>query len=245
MDSAAKKIGSLYYSSRKLSGVFYYDWKLDNFPFDRHVLQIPFENSEFDVNSLVFKPDTSESTYSDNIQLDGWHITDFSIKDSKIRYKTTFGDPSASHSGESDYSRLTISIAIARNSVISFLKLSAGAYIAFGISLVTFFLNPTQPTLVSGRIGALAGCLFATLVNLRVMDGVLGLTERLTLSDKIHITIMLYILATIVETACTRLINETGREKLSRHLDRFSFAVSSISFIVVNLILIASAAIAG
>lgn len=244
-DSKPEKIGNIYYSSRKVSGVFYYDWNLSNFPFDRHVLQIPFENSVFDVNSLVLKPDTSESAYNNNIQLDGWYITGFSIKDSKIRYKTTFGDPSISRSSKSDYSRLTISIAIARNSLTSFFKLNSGAYIAFGISLVTFFLNPTQPTLVSGRIGALVGCLFATLVNLRAIDGVLGRTERLTLSDKIHITIMLYILATIVETVYTRLMNEAGQDKSSRHLDRLSFAVSGISFIVVNLILIASAAIAG
>lgn len=244
-DSKSEKIGNIYYSSRKVSGVFYYDWNLANFPFDRHVLQIPFENSVFDVNSLVLKPDTSQSAYSDNIQLEGWQITSFSIKDSKIRYKTNFGVPSTSRSGKSDYSRLTIAIAIARNSVTSFFKLNSGAYIAFGISLVTFFLNPTQPAFVSGRIGALVGCLFAALVNLRAVDGVLGRTERLTLSDKIHIIVMLYILATIVETAYTRLMNEAGREKSSRHLDRLSFAVSSISFIIVNLILIASAAIDG
>lgn len=131
-----------------------------------------------------------------------------------------------------------ISIYIARDSVISFFKINAPVYIAFAISLLAYFLDVATGT------GLLAGTLFAVVVNQQVSESLLGTVETLTLVDMIHITAMIYILATAVVIVYSHL-QDRAEEVLPIHRHRRSFSITWISYVVVNTIIIATAAIAG
>jgi hypothetical protein len=234
--------GDLYWSYVKVSGVFHHDWDIRNFPFDRHVLKIITENTNASASSFVYTPDRDGSKASRDIQLEGWEITDFRIEDHVYLYDTTFGDPAFSGSDTSDYARLILTIALSRDSLLSFFKLSSGVYAAFALSLLSFFLNASQ---TAARIGLLVGTLFAVLVNQRESESVLGRTEALTLVDQIHITAMVYIFAGTVMAIHSRWLSEAGREELAHRRDRIGFWVASVSFVIVNGIIVAAAAATG
>lgn len=239
-----KQENKVYWSQKKVDADFYHHWNVQNFPFDRHTLKIPIEEAIYDASAFVYLPDTKNSSYKKDIQLEGWNIDKFSIKEDKINYDTTYGDPELEN-GQSKYSRVTISIDIRRNSIISFFKLHAVVYIGFIVSLASYFLNPAQTSLMSGKISAPVGSLFAVVVNQRAAESILGRTEQLSLVDKIHITAMTYILISIIIAVYSRVISERGNEKLALRMNYNCAYVFGISFIIFNIVLIAQAAIAG
>ena len=206
-------------------------------------MKIELEDGVNDTTSLVYVPDIKNSTYNPKIKLDGLKITDFKLHEKKINYPTTFGDPSLSKPN-SNYSRLVASITVARKGLSGFFfKLNTATYIAFALTLVSFFLHPTQASIFSARLSLLVGSLFAVVVNLRAAEAIIGRTNTLTLVDKIHITTMVYIFSAVTISAFSFRLCELGREKFSNKLNKTCFLIFSISFITINFILISSAAL--
>lgn len=237
--------GSVYWSQRDVSVVLNQNWEIQNYPFDRHTLKITLEEGIQDVSGFVYTPDFKNSGYQQDMKLSGWKIKNFTLQEEKSVYETTFGDPELV-SQQGVYSRLTASIPIQRVKRISFFKLTAGLYVAFAVAMLSFFYETGQPSLVSARTSLLVGCLFAALVNMRAPESVLGRTESLTLVDQIHIVAIIYIFVAALATVLSRLMNESGQGKQALWLDRrLFFRVLTISFIVLNAIVISHAAIMG
>lgn len=233
------KKGNILWEYRKVNGVFRHEWNVSNFPFDRHVLEIWLDESVQDTNNFVYIPDKINSGYDKNIKIDGWQIIGLNIEAKEVKYNSTFGDPQVAGDVGSKYSRLIVSIEIARNNKISFLKFNTGAYIALGISALTFLLDPSQ------RMSILVGSLFAVVLNLRAVDAILGSSEGLTLVDQVHITTMIYIFAAALCAVYSQILHKTGREKTVQRLDRIGIIVFVLSFLVANIVLIGTAAVKG
>lgn len=227
-----------YWSYVKVSGAFRYDWNVRNFPFDRHVLQIIMENTAGVVSKFIYTPDKIGSKYSENIKLESWRITDFTVMEKTHEYATTFGDPDLPD-GTSKFTRLYILISLARDSAISFLKISSPVYIAFAISLLAYFLDTAT------GVSLIAGTLFAVVVNQQVSESVLGSAENMTLVDMIHITAMIYILATSVVIVYSYVKSGADPQQLPIRSHRQIFNITWISYVVGNIIIVAMAAGAG
>ena len=235
----------VYWSERDISATLYHNWDVNNYPFDRHLLKIILEEATQDSSVFVYTPDFKNSGYQRDMKTSSWKITNFTIAEEKNTYKTTFGDP-ALVSKQGVYSRLVISIPIRRVKIVSFFKLTAGVYIAFAVATLSFFYETGQASLVSARTSLLVGCLFAALVNMRAPESVLGRTEGLTLVDQIHIAAIVYIFGAAVATVYSRLATENGEAKFAMWRDRrLFFRGFTISFIVLNAIMISYAAIVG
>lgn len=235
----------VYWSERDLSAVLYQNWDVQNYPFDRHTLKIVLEEGIQDATGFVYTPDFKNSGYLHSMRVGGWKIIDFALQEDKIIYQTTFGDPELVNK-QGVYSRLTVSIPIQRVKYVSFFKLTIGVYVAFAVAMLSFFYETGQPSLVSARTSLLVGCLFSALVNMRGSESVLGRTESLTLVDQIHIVAIVYIFAASLATVLSRLTTERGQAKQAIWLDRrLLFRVCTISFIVLNAIIISHAAIIG
>ena len=235
----------VYWSERDLSAILYQNWDVQNYPFDRHTLKITLEEGIQDATGFVYTPDFKNSGYLRSMKVGGWKITDFTLQEDKTAYQTTFGDPELVDK-QGVYSRLTVSIPIQRVKYVSFFKLTVGVYVAFAVALLSFFYETGQPSLVSARTSLLVGCLFSALVNMRGSESVLGRTESLTLVDQIHIIAIVYIFAAALATVLSRLATERGRAKQAIWIDRFLlFRVFTISFVVLNAIVISYAAIVG
>jgi hypothetical protein len=233
----------IYWTQRKISATLRHDWRVENFPFDRHTLEIPLEETQADINAFTYIPDVANSSYKQDMKVDGWKIRKFTVRESTAKYQSTFGDP-ALKSGESDYSRFSIFLDIERDSILGFFKLITGVYAAFATILLAFFLDPGGE--FGSRTGLLVGSLFAVLVSMQNIDSVIGQSNILTMVDTIHVTTLGYLLAAVVAAVYSRVLHEKGRQKAALKFDRrICFSIFSISFVVFNIIMIASAALKG
>ncbi len=244
-DSAApaKPEKKIYWAQRKISATLRHDWAIENFPFDRHTLEIPLEEAQADATAFVYMPDVENSSYKLDMKVDGWKIKKFAVRERKEKYQSTFGDP-ALKSGESEYSRLSIVIDIERGSMLSFFKLITGVYAAFATILLAFFLESSSE--FGSRTGLLVGSLFAVLVSMQSIDGVLGQSGTLTMVDSIHVTTLGYLIAAVIAAVYSNRLNEQGREKAALKFDRqICFSIFSISFVAFNIIVITHAMMQG
>jgi hypothetical protein len=95
-------------------------------------------------------------------------------------------------------------------------------------------------------VGLLAGALFAAAVNLVTASGALGSASGLTLVDKIHVLVLVYILTAAVVAVISRMLVERGWTKAAiARLNHRVGVLAATSFVVVNALLIAAAARGG
>ena len=234
LDYSEEKEG-IFWSQKKVNGVFRQNWDVHNYPFDRHTLIIEMEEAAYDTSSFIYKADTANSTYSPSIQLDGWKITNFEIIETQTEYTTTFGDPTLESGGGSLYTKVQVAISIARTELTSFLKLIGPVYIAFAVALLSLLLYLENSTVLSAQIGLQAGSLFATVINLSIASTTLGVSERLTLVDQIHILSLLYILiVTAIAIYSQYLLKQGETAEVIRVKNFRSFLILAITFVVIN-----------
>ncbi len=235
---------AIHWGQRKVCGTFTHYWDLRNFPFDRHKLEIHIEEGIDDTTALTYEPDTGNSSYRKDIQLDDWKITDFRIVNDPVTHSSTFGDPALKPGGSSQYAGITLRIAVERKEVMSYIKLTAVAYIAFLLMLVSFFLHLDGGfRFLDSRIALLAGALFATVINMSAASSALGSWDRITLVDKVHIVTLFHILLGALLTVLARVLLKRGfNDHRLRQVDMWAAALATITFIGTNAFLVIHAA---
>jgi hypothetical protein len=218
--------------------VIRYPWELREYPFDEHNFVITFEEGLYDGETMVYVPDTVQSGIDPAAMGSHWAIGPFRLETQLRKASTTYGDPTLTKP-RSYWANGKVTIYAERRQTVIFFKLLIGAYVALLLALLSYRIKTDQPTLFSARLGLLVGSLFATVVNLRSTEAVLGRTDDFTLVDKIHITISLYILVAAI--SAHRAVAE-GRQHFSHHhgidlhrperdhdLGRHDFAMSTAS----------------
>lgn len=229
----------VFWSYVKVSGVFRHQWNATRYPFDRHVLRIIVENTNAPASEFAFRADRQSSLVSRDLALDGWRVTSFDVEPTTYVYDTTFGDPAFVGKKQSDYSRLLISIAVARTKRWSFITLVAGVHVAFALSALAFLLGPYNGR---RRANLLAGTLFAVVVNQRVAESVIGRTEHLTLLDQIHIVAMLLIFLIALAGVKAQQIFDSGAQEAAARWDRRGLWTTGLAYVIVNVALVVTAA---
>jgi hypothetical protein len=235
------------WGQRKVCGTFRHHWDLRNFPFDRHKLEIRIEEAIDDTTALTYEADTRNSAYRKEIQIDGWKITDFLIINNPVTHSSTFGDPALKPGSSSEYPGIILRIAVERKEVMSYIKLTAVAYVAFLLVLVSFMLHVDRGfRFLDSRITLQAGALFATVINMRAASSALGSENRITLVDKVHIIVLFYILlGTLITVLARALITRGVSDHRLRQVDLLAVVLTTITFIGTNGFLLARAANAG
>lgn len=235
--------GNPFWANRNVDGTFRYDWDERDFPFDRHTLTIQLEEGVDDVRKFIYEPDLTNSGIDPTLELPGgWQITGWSLIGGSNAYNTTFGDPDLPPGGTSEYSRLTLSIDLARNDLSGFFKMTAVVYAAFIFSLVTYFMQMDMNSGIGPRVSLLAIALFSAAVNLINASNALGTSSGLTLVDWIHICVLFYILIAAAVTVVSRLLLDRGWTVAD--VTRLNYrlgAVAALSFIVINISLVRQA----
>jgi len=245
LDSTLERDGASW-ANRKVRGTFRHDWDERNYPFERERLVILLEEAVEDTRTFVYEADTANTTFDSAIHVPGWKITDFALLDSHAAYDTTFGDPTLAPGAASEYSRLTLQIRLERAAVAGFLKLTALAYAAFLFSLVTYVMHLETTTAISPQLGLLAVALFSAAVNMVTASDALGGETQLTLVDKIHVVVLVYLVLAALVAVVSRLLWGRGwREPTLARLNYLAGGLAAVSFVAINVVLIASAARGG
>lgn len=191
------------------------------------------ESGDAETNELIILPDLKNSKFDfDHIKLQGWKIKDFKVKNNPRVYTSNYGDPDIK--GKSSYSALEFTVYMEREGWGLFFKLYTGLYVAFGISIIPFFMGPEN----AERFGLLVGSLFAAVANKYIVDSILPETTYYTLVDKIHVIAFLYILMSLIMTVVAYRLFVKEKQALAQRIDLFSFWVFLISFASINIYLI-------
>jgi len=219
-----------------------YSWELREYPFDEHNFVIRFEEGAFDSRTITYVADRGQSGIDPEALGSRWNLGSFRFDTELRRSPTTYGDPTLLKP-ESFSANGVVTVYAERRQTVIFFKLLIGAYVALLLALLSYRIKTDQPTLFSARLGLLVGSLFATVVNLRSTEAVLGRTPDFTLVDKIHITISVYIFVAAVSALISRHLCERDRVALSRRVDNISLIVTAAILLAMNVVMISNAVI--
>jgi len=205
------------------------NWDVRDFPFDEQHLKVQIENTLFDKNSLVFKPDVSGSNFDHKEAIDGWSIKNFKITQGDNDYETGFGDH------ESDYqlfSALKIEMNIEREAWGLFAKIFIGMYIAFLIAIISFTPKPSE---LEPRFGLPVGGLFAAVGNKYIIDSLLPESSDFTLVDTLHALTYLAIFGCLLVSAIALKYNDDGKVETSLKINSIGAKIVIGVYIIANL----------
>lgn len=224
------------YASQRLQGTFRFNWRMGAYPFDRQRVVIPFDETEFGADRLVFEADTDASFLSQTVQsaLTEWNVSDFALTTGLGEAESSYGVPLAE---TREFAAAEIAFTLDRTSLGPFLKLTSGVVAAAFIAFFSFFYDPNDKGTFGGRLGLLVGVLFAVLVNMRAADTVLGDVGDMTLVTQIHLLTLAYVVLLALLALRDRLHADAGHELPHPHWRRLSLIGGSYLLFVALLML--------
>ncbi len=212
-------------------------WSVGDFPFDSQHLHVQIENTLFDKNELVFKPDLTGSRYEKEITIDGWKIINFSVSTLTNDYETGFGDYRLPKQ-YTEFATFNVDMDIEGDAWGLFMKIFIGMYIAFLIATISFAVPPPE---LEPRFGLPVGGLFAAVGNKYIIDSLLPETSQFTLVDTLHTITFLSIFAILVVSAMAFNLHENGREEASLRVNKVGTWLVVSVYIATNLLFIVMA----
>jgi hypothetical protein len=228
------------WASQKCKAEITQQWDLSKFPFDKQVLKIQIENTQYDISTVIYKADTINSKLDSGINSLEWCVNSFSIKENTRTYATTYGNPALS--GKSAYAGVMAEIVIERkNSWIKLMKMLTGAYVAFLISVLVFFISSENQ---DSRYGLCVGGLFTAIGNKYIVESSVPSSTGNTLMDNVHNLTFIFILLIVAVVTVSLHFFEAGDElkrKKSFAIDKISAATISLLYILLNAIMIYNA----
>jgi hypothetical protein len=215
----------------KLQCVMKDTWHITNFPFDKQVLRLSIENSQYDSRSLKFVPDTAGKHFDPRFTLPNWSIDTFRVTAGTKAYETSFGDETLAKP-HTEYSSFRVRVSISRDAVGLFWKLFIGMYIAFLIAYVCFYIHADS---IDSRFSLSVGALFAVIGNKYIVDASLPETITFTLVDTLHGITLLFILCIIaVNTYSLRLVKQRRLQQANK-FDMMIAQVLLVLYVLLNI----------
>ena len=223
--------GGRIYMLLKIQCVMQDSWKIGHFPFDKQMLRLSFENSQYDSDSLIFIRDTLGKHYDPMFTLKGWDIDSFNIATRIKKYETAFGDDTQ-QKPESVYSSYRVKIAVSRNAADLFWKMFLGMYVAFLIAYICFYIHADN---IDSRFGLSVGALFAAVGNKYVIDASLPETSTFTLVDTLHCCTLFFIFLVITASAYSLSLNKQNKIQQANRFDMVAAQVLLLLYLLVNV----------
>lgn len=230
------------YVQMKIQGTMKDSWKIDNFPFNKQVLRLSFENSQFDSTKLIFVADTIGEHYdrridakgkvTNNRTLSDWFIDSFEMSARGRVYKTGFGDESLGNNPQVTYSALRVKISIDRDATGLFWKMFLGMYIAFLIAFICFFIHADG---MDSRFGLSVGSIFAVIGNKYIIDSSLPESTTFSLVDTLHGLTLFSIFVVVSATAYSLKLIKNGKAEKARRFDKLMAAIVFGLYLIANI----------
>jgi hypothetical protein len=203
------------------------------FPLDDHVLTISIEDGKFPWKDLEYVSDIGHSNISSRVKIPGYIVTKHSLIMKPHTYKSNFGDPRLEKNNHATFSQHLYGVSIARDGLGIYFKVFIGLFAAVAISLLAFFIKPTD---VDPRFGLGVGGFFGAVANSLLSVSFVADNGSLSLLDMVNMIGLISIFLTLVEsTISLYLFDIRGEVALSRLFDRVSFTIIFIGFTLINI----------
>jgi hypothetical protein len=236
-EASTEKIGEEIWSSQNCKAEINQKWDLTHYPFDRQKLEIVVEEWNKDIKKVILFPQNGSFNYNNEIDIKGWAVDSVRVKNGISKYTTNFGDPRL-NKDTSEYSNVSFTIHLSRDSWALFFKLFTGCFVAFFVSFLTFFVRPIH---VDPRFGLSIGGLFAAVGNKYVVESNMPDSISFTLEDKIHNLTFVYILVILLLGIISLKIFEKYSQNAARKFDKISAFSVGISYLLLGSIFILQA----
>lgn len=223
------------YASCRVNATITKFWEISTFPLDDHVLTLEIEDNENEDFKLRYIPDKENYGINPQVQIPGWKLSGSWGEVIPHAYKTNYGNISLPSNNESVYSRFVFSMQAIRPGFGYFFKLFFGVFVAAMIAFLAFFIKPTD---LDPRFGLGVGAIFAAVASEYVIASALPDTHLLTLADKLHILAFAFIFLSLAESTLSLRVFASGREKMSKILDKVSFIVFPALYVILSLVII-------
>lgn len=234
---SVEKKGDINWATQKCKAQVMYQWDVSKFPFDEQRLRIELEDAKYDASQMVYLADTANSKIDYSFNSKEWQIKKFKVWADERMYKTTYGNPDIT--GSSSYPRVVAELVIRRNnSWLMLAKMLTGAYVAFLISCLVFFVSSANQ---DSRFGLCVGGLFAAIGNKYIVESVVPTSTTNTLMDNVHnltFTFILLIVGIIIISLYLYESDDENKKRNSRKLDKWAFFSVIILYMLVNAFLI-------
>ncbi len=228
-----EKIGGRYWLQQRIQGTFRHNWNLSHYPFSKQALSIEIEATD-DINYVMLDPDHANTSFDDDIRIDGWRITSVQLLPLVKEYESSFGDPRLEPGSRSQYSRLTLVILVEETDVSSFVTLAITPILAILITLITYLLFSKDLGLLTARFSLLVGSLFAVVISMRSVAAELGPITGISLLEIIHVAALIYVTVGIAAAVHTWLaLKNDGDVTHKRQVSNWIAFVSTAVLVVI------------
>ena len=227
-DHFEETIGHQY--SGSLEGVFYHNWDLRDYPFDKQKVKVRFKST---LDSTILNFNESKRFPSDyNKKMaglkDGFEIEDITFKNS---YEEDFKEINLSPT----LTRKIINpigvyeILISRSGSWLFIKLFLGSFLAFIISWLVFTVPKTD---FGSRIDLSVGAIFGAIGNKYFVESTTPAVQVLTKADILNNLVILMVLINVIII----IMQNNDRINFGKFEDsKFSFIFSGITMVILTL----------
>ena len=223
------------YQVLRFQGGFSQKLPLYDYPFDKQVLTIVFEDGVESVNGVNYESDGV--TMNPALVLPGFNIEPPRLVVGPHQYETTFGDPREKQA--ETYSRASIEIPIARPVLAYAVKLQLPVLCAAVSAVLMFLFSPAR---VDSRVSIGITSLL-TIVALQItLNEDLPEVGYLTLMDKLYVAAYLVVISGLLAVAYSTRLVETGREQAAIKFDKQTMCALSLGFAVAVAWLLSDAA---
>ena len=206
------------------------------FPVDDHVLTLQIEDEQSERSDLIYVLDNNTSNVSSRVVIPGYKIDKMAVIEKPHTYKTNFGDPRIENR-KTTFSQLRAGIYISRPDLGFYFRIFIGLFVAVAASLLALRLKVTE---VDPRFVLGSGALFVAVANFIIVSELIPETGITTLADMVNNLGLILILMTLIESSISLyLYKKKGEKELSRILDRLSFYLFLVIYIVINVVIIA------
>ena len=210
-----------------------------NFPLDRHLLMVTFENTDHPRQDLLFVIDENATDVSRRVSMTGYRRVRFHAVESPHSYQTSRGLPGVAATERGTWSQARFAIVIDRFGWGLFFKMFQTLFVAVAVALLACFIKPIH---VDPRFGLGVGALFAAAANSYLTGTYVPVTNEFSLADVINLLGIGTILVTLTESTISLWVYEAlGNPALSRRLDRISFWTILLGFVVSLSLILAGA----
>lgn len=236
---ACEDRGDQMWMQQKLHGIIRHEWDMRYFPFNHEILSVAIEDN-FDIDEILFHPDSLNSCtvmFDEDLE---WQIEDFHLQASEHVYPMNYGDPYLDGQ-ESVFSRITAYITIVRkNPWVAFIKYVGCVYISFLLSLLAFWMKPNTDS----RLAMPSASVFAIVSNKYIVDSSVPSSESLTLMDQVHITTLLAVFcicSVVIYSDGLRATGDLHDLRQSRWVDRVACWCIFVIYVVLNWLFLSEA----
>ncbi|MBM4346421.1 MAG: hypothetical protein FJ100_23845 [Deltaproteobacteria bacterium] len=213
------------YQVVRAQGRFSCKLPLDDYPLDKQVLFIEFEDKNLDATQMTYVADSPSIEVNPNLVLPGFAIDKAKFSISTRKYASNFGDPRGGKHLE--FSRARIELPIHRPQAPHLIKMLLPVLCVVLCAAMMFLFRATY---VDSRVELGITSLLTVVALQMTLNQDLPDIAYLVLVDKVYIATYLYVMAGIAVVVKTTHLHDDGKTEAAVRVNRLAMLLTTLVY---------------